>query len=613
MDGSQDLAFVIYKFIHVSIKINKLTSRTITIALVAVVAPFFGVVSDYSANRKEFMRILTFTGIVFAYFGLLLLIPSLWWLGGFISILVIGSLEFFNVFLYAYLPEIVTTPEDRSKISSNAIFFSNGSQISFLLICVGILFLFQSKQFNVEGGTFEGDSDLKEWSLRFDNFTSRPDLVSSIQCDNSILCSRKKKDNRMTPPQGDQVLQIEVESGNVALFQGSSKTFDTNDRVMFSLWIRRQDTIGTGFPVSLRLWKDSTVISKSFNVESSDEFMNIQIFTQFEVKVKNIYIEVLFQEDGIYLIDNIEVVSRPDIFAPIFLVFAVVVWQFFAMSSLANLRSRAGKSRPQAKGYISLTLSRLSSTCFEVAKRPMLFRWLFGLCFSSAAGAAVYSLTAIFLTEVIQLSSFEIGLVLLETQFSVILGAIFFHYVGKQIGYLKSLAASFLLLSASLAMIYLFLVTPDDAPFVWIFGLLNGVAFGGIVSLVRANFSGMVPVGQEAEYMGILNLFTSAFQWAGPLTFTVLIEQTGDMSIGMLALAGFVFIAFLLHMTVTEDVFDQQRLDASKTHRMSTTDLGTKEVLVKSKPSNPEDPENVEKNEVEPGFGNFMTASRVKL
>ncbi|WP_188456581.1 MFS transporter [Virgibacillus oceani] len=161
-------------------------SQSIAVLIVAVLAPFLGAISDFSAAKKKFLRFFAFMGIIASI--LLAFVGEGDYL--FASLLVIiGTIGFSsaNIFYDAFLPEIAAE-KDIDKISSNG--FAFGYIGGGILLAIDILLILKYDMFGIPNSTAASQisfATVGVWWLIF----SLP-LLKNIKEEKRV---RQKRDN----------------------------------------------------------------------------------------------------------------------------------------------------------------------------------------------------------------------------------------------------------------------------------------------------------------------------------------------------------------------------------------------------------------------------------
>lgn len=124
-------------------------SQSIAVLIVAVLAPFLGAISDYSAAKKKFLRFFAFMGMIASV--LLGLVSEGEYL--FASLLlIVGTIGFSsaNIFYDAFLPEIADE-DDIDKVSSSG--FAFGYIGGGILLAINLLLILKYQWFGIPNAT----------------------------------------------------------------------------------------------------------------------------------------------------------------------------------------------------------------------------------------------------------------------------------------------------------------------------------------------------------------------------------------------------------------------------------------------------------------------------
>jgi MFS-type transporter involved in bile tolerance (Atg22 family) len=112
---------------------------TLVAVLTTLLAPYIGAACDTSTHRRTLLVRFTIVAAIFAVLCIFINIDS-WWLGGVFAGLALCFYDWSLTYVYAYLPEIGSTDQDRSKVSSFAILGSNSAQIVLMAALSGKTF-----------------------------------------------------------------------------------------------------------------------------------------------------------------------------------------------------------------------------------------------------------------------------------------------------------------------------------------------------------------------------------------------------------------------------------------------------------------------------------------
>lgn len=132
-------------------------------------------------------------------------------------------------------------------------------------------------------------------------------------------------------------------------------------------------------------------------------------------------------------------------------------------------------------------------------------------------------------------------------------------------GYLASKFSTRKLLAVGIAMYTVITFVGSTIPMLaskehrlimfWVLAMLIASSQGGVQSLSRSFFGKLIPKENSAEFFGFYNVFGKFATVAGPLLMAVMIQLTGQSSLGFLSI-GFLFVAGLLLLLKIDDRVD---------------------------------------------------------
>ncbi|MFP4281470.1 MAG: MFS transporter [Opitutales bacterium] len=137
--------------------------------------------------------------------------------------------------------------------------------------------------------------------------------------------------------------------------------------------------------------------------------------------------------------------------------------------------------------------------------------------------------------------------------------ALLFGYIGQRVGVRHSLFAGIAIYLA--VVVYASQMSKDPlslagfefAP-IYLLGLLIGMAHGGMLSLSRSFFAGLIPPQREGSFFGLYNIVGKASNILGPVLVAGVAVVTGSTQWGILSLSVFFVLGlgFLLPATAGE-------------------------------------------------------------
>lgn len=521
---------------------------TVLTILIAVLSPYFGAIADTTPYRRRYLAITTNLASILCIL-LVVVSASTWWLGGLLAILAIASYEISLVFVYAYLPEIGDSDEERSKVSVSALAWTNFSQvITTAFIAVLIIFL-NRPSIGIQNGSFEKDSF--NWSIAD---TSSLNPTALAYCDvpdsafgESFECSRLKLSRA---PEGFHVLNIFGNGlSSLVLYQNSSESADNFQSIdlLLTAWVKTNNASQLSLDIV-----DNGIVKSSRNMDAPDKngFYYITHLYRTDSQTSQLTYLINLGYVSAAQVDFISVSALPPNDTSLFMFFCGIWFLIFGMMSILHFGKRDAsfelESEKGARRCFQLFMhsnKKLLETCTYLWKNPVTGTWFFAYAIFASGATATLSLSGVFYSEQLGLSSAIIGIVFLVAQLVGILGAFLFHVIGKKIGYQKSLLLSYILFSACVILGFILLVDESSKAWVWPISLLFGVAIGSSIALSRAAVSGMIPIGREAEFMGFYNFSNKVFSWMGTLLFTLVNEQTGSIRFAFLSISGLFVLA----------------------------------------------------------------------
>jgi hypothetical protein len=305
----------------------------------------------------------------------------------------------------------------------------------------------------------------------------------------------------------------------------------------------------------LRVYQDlKPSVSKVHNSgTSSGQTFFSYLFTT-GASTSNLSFELVSPANSTTTISSIAVYTKPQFTTSVMTLVAGLWFLFFAMSAYTHF----GK-RPQTRGDPNVKLTRMEfikqvnqnlvdsiKFCGTSLKISMFF--LAYATYTSGVSAVV-ALAGTYLAGQLQLSGTMTGLVLMYTQLVGVPGALIFFGIANKIGLSRALvvAYSFWLVATILAYLTW---TDQNTPManIWIVMTIFGTGGGGGLSLARSTFSGLIPKGREAEFMGLYNFSSKVIAWSGTVLFTAVNESTKSFPKAFVSLSAFFAIGIVFQI-----------------------------------------------------------------
>lgn len=208
-----------------------------------------------------------------------------------------------------------------------------------------------------------------------------------------------------------------------------------------------------------------------------------------------------------------------------------VWWAIFSVPLFIHVKEKPATGSATLLTSISSGLSQFIATFRQI--RALRMVWIFLLAYwLYIDGVDTVVRMAVDYGLSIGLESNHLIVALLLTQFVGFPAAIAFGYLGKHLGTKQGIYIALLIYILVTAMAYFI----NE---VWEFYLLAamiGLVQGGVQSLSRSFYAGIIPPSQPAEFFGFYNMMGKSAALIGPLLVGVIVLFTGDHRLGMLSL-----------------------------------------------------------------------------
>jgi MFS-type transporter involved in bile tolerance (Atg22 family) len=513
---------------------------TVMTVLVMILAPYMGALGDSTPYRRNFLVWTTNLGCICTILIGFCVRTSTWWLGGLLALLAIAFYEWSLTFVYAYLPEIGKSDEERNHISTHAVTATVGSQFVTMMVIAACLYALDPGSL-----TMQGTSVASQWS--FANVTCGDSNLACTPASNGMLALNSSG----------------LDAGSLGLYQ-----YDHTDESKKSLHSR--NLLLTGIyhvspkdqDLAFRLWQDeqdnaNTTCKRQSGANGYLEFFCSQSTT---TSVSKLGYELQVPQNSSLKVGNFILYTEPYSSAPAAVSFTGFFWLFFSLISYVHFKPRltvrreivvSGNVRNKYFAFFKEVNANLWDTVKLVSKTPRTFLFYIGYTFYASGATAVITLAGTYFKEQLDLNSGLIGIIMLCSQIFGVPAAYFFHFVGKKIGFQVALFIVYILYTLSVILGYSTLIDRNTPVInVWIVCAAFGSCVGSAIGLTRASLSGMVPPGREAEYMGLFNFSGKLLSWIGPLVFTAVNEATGNLRNAFLSLLGPFILAAIFQFAV---------------------------------------------------------------
>jgi len=237
---------------------------------------------------------------------------------------------------------------------------------------------------------------------------------------------------------------------------------------------------------------------------------------------------------------------------------AGIWWAVFGLLSTARLRATGVvATRADAPDRISHRLRRalaeLRSALRLLGTMPQVRRYLIAFLLFADAVSAVIALASTYIThqlfdnDTTTASPFLFKLILL-IQFVAIGGALVIGRLAVRLGAKRVLLGVLVLWCAVLVYGYGFM---NDQAEAMVLGVAVALGLGGVSSLARPLFTGMIPEGLEGTFFSLYEICNQGTSWLAPLIFTIVVDVTGSFRQALLSLI-VLFVAGLVVLAGTD-------------------------------------------------------------
>jgi hypothetical protein len=355
------------------------------------------------------------------------------------------------------------------------------------------------------------------------------------------------------------VMVLNSTLNDIGIFQAAKSTSFASRTLLFTSKISSTSLDNC----ELRVYENNILKHNSRSFDSSSDGYNyhVNLFTT-SPETTSLGIGIASDKGSISRLDNIGLYAFPSSYTGL-AVFICGMWLFLfglisfthfsprgASRSIGDRRKDASRFQKAWSFIVYVNRSLLESIKHSIENRVLAI-WFLAYAFFSAGTTTVASLAGTYLKEQIQLSGSMTGIVLLASQLIGIPGAFLGHFIGKRLGFHATTCISYCLFALSVILGYL-LWLDSTTPIIniWIVILVFGIAGGSGIALTRASFSGMIPKGREAEFMGMYNFFNKVLSSAGPALFTAVNESQRSFRLAFLSLVSFFSVAIVLQILV---------------------------------------------------------------
>ncbi|MXY74955.1 MAG: MFS transporter [Acidimicrobiia bacterium] len=229
-----------------------------------------------------------------------------------------------------------------------------------------------------------------------------------------------------------------------------------------------------------------------------------------------------------------------------------VWWSAFSWYAFRRLREVGAARGPPVAGpresrflaYLRLGFKRTWRTCVSLSGHKHLLLFVIAYMFYIDGVQTVISISAIYASETLEISTAFIALVLLVVQFMAFFGALLFGRLSDRIGPKRSISLALVVWTGVLVFAY-YLPVGQNYPLLAV-GMVIGMVMGGTQALSRSVYGSIIPEQASAQFFGFFAVFTKFSAIWGPIIFATFREVTGSSRPAVLSLVSFFVVGLIL-------------------------------------------------------------------
>lgn len=228
---------------------------------------------------------------------------------------------------------------------------------------------------------------------------------------------------------------------------------------------------------------------------------------------------------------------------------SVGIWWFiFSIPLFRNVREEKKKPIKRDKSYVSIGLTRVTTTFKEIKKYKQLLIFLLAFWMYNDGISTIIKMATIYGRD-IGIDSNSLIAALLITQFVGIPFTFLFGWIAKKITAKKALLIT-LYVYIGIVILGYFMTT---ALHFYLLAVCVGLVQGGAQSLSRSIFGRMVPADKHGEFFGFYGISSKFAAIFGPFLFALVGQLTGSSRLGIVSLIVFFVIGIVLLRFVNID------------------------------------------------------------
>lgn len=220
----------------------------------------------------------------------------------------------------------------------------------------------------------------------------------------------------------------------------------------------------------------------------------------------------------------------------LFTIIPVIGLRSLPPRSLAQLQQRAGVRRNP--------LRQLANTFADLRNYPQTMLFLAAYLFYNDGIQTVIGQSSLYAQSELGMSTSNVMITFLVTQFVAFGGALLFGRVAGRFGAKRTVLAGIAIWFAVVAVAFFLPAGVFGA--LLALGAAIGLVMGGTQALSRSMYSQLVPKGRESEYFSFYQAMERGTSWLGTLSFALVFQFSQSYRLAILALVVFFLVGGLL-------------------------------------------------------------------
>ena len=222
-------------------------------------------------------------------------------------------------------------------------------------------------------------------------------------------------------------------------------------------------------------------------------------------------------------------------------------WGLFTLIPVIGLRSLPPRALDglQARATVRTNpVRQLANTFTDLRNYPQTLLFLAAYLFYNDGIQTVIGQSSLYAQSELQMSTSQVMITFLLTQFVAFGGALLFGRVAGVLGAKRTVLIGIVIWFAVVAVA--FFLPAGVFVALLALGAAIGLVMGGTQALSRSMYSQLVPKGREAEYFSFYQAMERGTSWLGTLSFALVFQFSQSYRLAILALVVFFLVGGLL-------------------------------------------------------------------